>query len=696
VRDGDDNLASNGNRLADLDAARQLLAENDEERAALAEASAATQRIGEYLLERKVGSGGAGSVYRARHAQTDRIVAVKLLTQRLGESAAAARAWRELQVLSQLRLVCLPRLLDYGEHDGRLYLVSEFIEGATLARYCDERNLDRRQRVELLAEVAEALHELHGYAVIHRDIKPDNIIVDGQGRPFIVDLGLASLLGDDSTRTITEEGVPIGSPAFMSPEQARGEMKALSALSDVYSLGATAYFVLTGDTPHDTRVSVHEAIRRVAQTPPRPPRELAPALPKALSAVLQKSVSPKPRDRYASAQAYAEDLRRWLRGDAVEATPPSAAQKFGRFVGRHPIFSTTAASAVLSLSVVVASLISIRWVNAQPWGVAIDPDGSAVRLKSFSGAVLFQWHLGEKGRAYLAEFVVDSPMAPESRLALLGLDGNCQREESGELFAASASDPGTILWRSGRFGETFPLPPGFEVRDDDVYTLRCAEIADVFPSRPGKEVVSLHLHPRRPFTALRVTDMAGAVLYQVWHRGHLSDVHWAAGSKLLLACGVSNDERLRRGDTRLQKGVYPTVVFGVTPKIGVAIDQLVDPFDTAAAQPTRLYCVLSPLVAAEELPGGAAELASAPHGLDRDDERIRLSLHTPDQQSSVHWYLNGQGAFIGGADPTAQYAADAGRPAAEILRWRGVGGHPRNRIETGPANAIVTGVRDDG
>jgi serine/threonine protein kinase len=244
-----------------------------------------------YVLDGRLGGGGGGEVYRAVRIGSDRPLAIKILNQRIGETPEARRAWRELDVLEQLRLPCLPRLLDHGMTDGRMFLVMDFIDGHPLIEHCRINDLDRAARVELLAKVADAVQSLHERGVIHRDIKPSNVIIDPNGQPVLIDLGIAALLSRSAAETLTKDGAPIGSPAYMAPEQARGEKQAISTRSDVYSLGATACKVLTGDTPHDMDATLHEAIRRVAQDEPRSPRELDPTLAKPLAAVLAKAAA---------------------------------------------------------------------------------------------------------------------------------------------------------------------------------------------------------------------------------------------------------------------------------------------------------------------------------------------------------------------------------------------------------------------
>ena len=300
--------------LPDFDAAHRLFTaveENDTNDPSNSGAGAGGfPQIAGYVIDRLLGAGGGGTVYRAVRAGSEHTVAIKLLNRRLGAGRGAPeaqRAWRELHLLSQLRLPCLPHVHDYDEHEGRLYIVTDYVDGLPLAEYCEEHKLDCEARVKLLAAVADCVQTLHEHGVIHRDVKPANVIINPHGQPIIIDLGIAALLTDDVMETLTAEGAPIGSPAFMAPEQARGERDKISTRSDVYSLGATAYYILTGEPPHDMTATIHEAVRRVAQDDPRDPRELDRTLPKPLASVLWKAVSPKPADRYASAAGLAAD-----------------------------------------------------------------------------------------------------------------------------------------------------------------------------------------------------------------------------------------------------------------------------------------------------------------------------------------------------------------------------------------------------
>lgn len=270
-----------------------------------------------YAVVRPLGSGGGGEVFLAVREGSPDLLAIKLFRRAVGNTTSDKRAWRELDLLSDLNLAGVPAVTDFGIADSHMYVVTTHVEGLTLMDHCDDRALDCRQRVQLMARVARVVQDLHEHSVIHRDLKPDNIIIQPDGDPVVVDFGIASLL-TETTSTITEEGNPLGTLGFMSPEQARGDRQRLSTRSDVFSLGAILCFILTKKTPHDVNIALHEAVRRVAQDPPRNARELDPTLPNSLADIITKATAQNPDERYPTAMLFADDLERWLRNEPIE------------------------------------------------------------------------------------------------------------------------------------------------------------------------------------------------------------------------------------------------------------------------------------------------------------------------------------------------------------------------------------------
>jgi eukaryotic-like serine/threonine-protein kinase len=274
-------------------------------------------RIKGYVLDQLLGRGAGGCVYMGFWGNSEEAVAVKVLAKPLGNQKRDQRAWRELDVLSHLNVAGVPRVLDYGIADGHMYITTRLVEGKTLQQHCELAKLSIQDRVRLLIALAELVQTVHEHGVIHRDLKPTNIIIQPNGTPVLLDFGIASLIESASPDALTVDGDPIGTVGYMSPEQARGDRHGISSRSDIYALGAIAFQMFTGQTPHDLNVALHEAIRRVAQVPGRNPLDLNPQLPKSLSCVIARALEIRPEDRYASAAALADDLRRWLRHEPI-------------------------------------------------------------------------------------------------------------------------------------------------------------------------------------------------------------------------------------------------------------------------------------------------------------------------------------------------------------------------------------------
>jgi hypothetical protein len=294
-------------------------------------------RIGDYLLNRRLGGGGSGTVYHAVLPGWNDEFAIKYLHVPVGEGRASRRLRRELDIVEQLELPSTPRVFEYGVQDGRMYIVSEHVDGVPLDAFCDDKGLGRRQRVRLLVRVARAVHALHECGVLHRDLKPSNILVRPDGSPVVIDLGIATLIGDDPAETITADGAPIGSVAYMAPEQARGEKTAGTIRADVYGLGATACRVLTGATPHDVEdLPVLPALAEVGGEPGRAPRDLDPTLPAPLAAIVGRALDDDPLRRFSSASDMADDLERWLDRRPVQSQPPSWWRNGWLSARRHP------------------------------------------------------------------------------------------------------------------------------------------------------------------------------------------------------------------------------------------------------------------------------------------------------------------------------------------------------------------------
>lgn len=596
-----------GERLTDVDTARRILLAVVRDDSAGEETGDGGARatdlpsIPGYIIDGLLGMGGGGAVYRGRMTASARFVAVKILHRSLGDDRgerSAQRAWRELHVLSQIRLPCLPTLLDFGEVEGRLYITTEFVDGRSLIEYCESKDLSCSERVELLAAVSDAVHALHELGVIHRDIKPTNILVNALDQPIIIDLGIAMLLADSAMDTLTAQGTPLGSPAFMSPEQARGERQNVSTRSDVYGLGATAYLVLTGQTPHDTSATIHEVVRRVAQDQPRDPRSLDASLAKPLAAVLRKAVCPRPEDRYSSAAHFASDLRRWLNHDPVEAAVQSFTQRLARTMSRHPVAATVITCIAIAALSMVLTIASVIWVNDRPYKIRISADRSVVSLEAYSGRPLHEWDTEVDDGVIFARMLTRPDDAGGERIIVIGFKGNGRKDHSGKLCLYRLDDLDSPFWSSGTHPPYFEMPEEISnIGPERFFQVSWAAVEEVFAESPGPEIIAVHRHSPNSANVIRVYDLHGEVRYEVWHDGHILDGYWMADARTLFFCGVNSEGGWAgRGYPDLETGIPPLVVFAVRPKWnGINCDWIHTPDGGGLYEPLWYRCVLPPI-----------------------------------------------------------------------------------------------------
>jgi tetratricopeptide (TPR) repeat protein/tRNA A-37 threonylcarbamoyl transferase component Bud32 len=302
---------------------------------------------GRFEILELLGTGASAEVYKARDSRLDRHVALKVFRQSAFASPVERdRFLREAKSAAQVPHPHIVAIHDAGELDGGCYLVSELIQGDTLADRVKAGPLPARRSAEIAACVAETLHFAHQRGVIHRDIKPSNILLDQSGQPHVTDFGLARREGGEST--LTHEGDVLGTPAYMSPEQARGEAHRVDGRSDIYSLGAVLYEMLTGEPPF--RGNVRMLLTRVLEEEPPSPRRLNDQIPRDLENICLKAISKEPHARYATALAMADDLMRFLFGRPVHARPIGAIGRFGRWCRRRRTLVSLVAALFLTLA----------------------------------------------------------------------------------------------------------------------------------------------------------------------------------------------------------------------------------------------------------------------------------------------------------------------------------------------------------
>ncbi len=315
--------------------------------------------VGEYDLVRKIGAGGMGLVYLARHRGLGREVALKVLRMPPGaRDEAIQRFLREARAASRLTHPGIAPVFESGRDQDLLYYSMEFVDGGSLADVVAERRPAPRQAMEWIGQAARALAHAHEAGVLHRDIKPQNLLLGRDGRIRIVDFGLAKDL--DSKSELTREGQTLGTPAYMSPEQAEGAVSTLGAASDVYSLGAVLYFLLTGAAPFEGETPF-SVVKKVILDPAVPVRRRVPAVARDIETLCMKCLEKVPALRYPTAAALADDVAAYLEGAPISARPPGVLERAARFARRHRAATLAAATVVLSLCAAVVD----RHVRAQ-------------------------------------------------------------------------------------------------------------------------------------------------------------------------------------------------------------------------------------------------------------------------------------------------------------------------------------------
>ncbi|MBI1853803.1 MAG: tetratricopeptide repeat protein [Planctomycetes bacterium] len=318
-------------------------------------------RIGNYRIVRELGRGGMGVVYEAEQESPRRTVALKVVTAGVMSREALARFDLEAQVLGRLQHPGIAHIFEAGkfESGGELhpYFAMELIRGEPLIQYAENRGLGPRDRLELIAKICDAIHHAHQRGVVHRDLKPGNILVDEHGQPKVLDFGVARATDSDirTTTLRTDIGQLIGTVPYMSPEQASGDPDRIDTRSDVYSLGVVAYQLLSGRMPYEIdRMMVHEAVRIVLEEDPLPLSTIVRTLRGDVETIIGKALEKEVDRRYASADAFATDIRHFLADQPIAARAPSAFYRLRKFARRN---KATVASLALILLALTAGLI---------------------------------------------------------------------------------------------------------------------------------------------------------------------------------------------------------------------------------------------------------------------------------------------------------------------------------------------------
>jgi WD40 repeat protein/tetratricopeptide (TPR) repeat protein len=320
-----------------------------------------------YEIESELGRGGMGVVYRARQVKANRVVALKMILG-AGEGAAEMARFRtEAEASARLQHPNIVQVFEVGDHGGRPFFSLEFCGGGSLDRKLKGTPLPPAEAARLTETLARAMHAAHGQQVLHRDLKPANVFLAADGTPKIADFGLAKKLDDVSQ---TKAGAVVGTPSYMPPEQALGQTDNLGPAVDIYALGAILYELLSGRPPFRAATTL-ATLKQVISDDPVPPRRLQPQTPRDLETICLKCLHKDPKRRYATAEELAADLRRFLNGEPISARPISRAERFVKWVKRHP---GVAGMVALVCLVTLVGLGLVTW----KWREAVDQRAAAV------------------------------------------------------------------------------------------------------------------------------------------------------------------------------------------------------------------------------------------------------------------------------------------------------------------------------
>jgi serine/threonine protein kinase/Tfp pilus assembly protein PilF len=357
--------------------------------------------FGDYELLQEIGRGSQGVVYRARQKSLNRTVALKIIA--CGHWASQPhlkRFRREAEAAASLNHPGIVPIYEVGEHDGACYFSMRFVEGGQLDAIASQEPMSLRRAAELIAKLARIVHYAHEHGILHRDIKPGNILLDATGEPHLSDFGLARLVETEST--VTQTRAVMGTPSYMAPEQAVGDNAAISSATDVYGLGAVLYQLLTGHPPFAGGTS-YETIKLLLDTEPRQPRLWSRKIDRDLSTICLKCLEKDPKRRYSTARALAEDLERWLKREPIQARRTGIFVRGKKWVRRNP---TMAIAAVLLVGLVAAVGVIIsksEWLHPAPKaGIAVLP---------------FENLSENKADAYFAEAIQDEILTRLSKIS---------------------------------------------------------------------------------------------------------------------------------------------------------------------------------------------------------------------------------------------------------------------------------------
>ncbi|HEY4056578.1 MAG TPA: serine/threonine-protein kinase [Kofleriaceae bacterium] len=487
--------------------------------------SAPTVTIPGYVITHVIGEGGMGTVYAGEQEEPKRPVAIKVLHAR--SASALARFRTEAQIMARLDHPGIARVLEAGDAGGEPFLVMEHVDGKTLDTY--SKGLPLERKLALFAALCDAVHYAHVKGVIHRDLKPANVMVRDGDRVVVLDFGVARL-EDSALPSDTRAGDMLGTPVYMSPEQASLRPEEVDARSDGYTLGVIMYELICGELPHDVRgMSLPVVTAIIVTDDPVPLSKREPAVARDLEAITVKALQKQPVDRYPSVAALGEDVRRYLAHLPVSVRLPSLRERFFRFIKRRPILAASIASAVLAVTA-FAIVVTMLWQHARTAQRAAESRNNQLVLLQARDALERDPTTALEWLAALTERDTDSAAAwGIAREAIgRGVAKDVLREHSDEVHWVESLPTGDGFVTGGYDGKAF-LWRGTPPISAPLYTTSKGRVHVVRPS-PDGQVFAIG----GDFGQLHVVTRDGRVIADLGgHEGDVQHVAWSPGGSWL-------------------------------------------------------------------------------------------------------------------------------------------------------------------